>query len=97
MSALPKQGAQTLGARLYEALERFAPWKYTGIYSTPEFKSHVPDVSDRTRISPTNPPFSTVLTKICNAMHLVAEQCFADAALLCSHYGCRLPATASPA
>jgi hypothetical protein len=63
MSSLPTRGTPNLGQRIYEMLERFAPWRYTGIYSSPEFKSHVPVVSAATRIAPTNPPFSALLTR----------------------------------
>lgn len=64
------RGAPNLGQRVYEFMERFAPWRYTGVYSTPEFQGHIPVVSDATRISPASPTFSAPHTAWhCAARH----------------------------
>ena len=85
MSSLPGgvTGAPTLATKVYKAMERFMPWKYTGIFSTPEFKSHVPVVSAATRISPASPPFSASPTCAFDVAAVQAER--AHRMLSCLH------------
>ena len=46
-------------AQVYSMVEKLMPWTYTGIYSSPEFKSHIPIVGEF-RQSPANPTFSAL-------------------------------------
>jgi hypothetical protein len=51
------RGPPGFWARIYGTVEKFMPWHYTGIYSSPEFKGHIPVVG-ACRTAPNNPPFS---------------------------------------
>jgi hypothetical protein len=55
--SLPGRGPAGLMSRVYASVEKFMPWKYTGVYSSPEFKSHVPVVGEWRTHAPTNPAF----------------------------------------
>lgn len=58
VSEMGSRGAPGFWNRIYAVVENAMPWKYTGVYSHPEFKGHIPVVG-ATRVSPNNPPFST--------------------------------------
>lgn len=64
--SLPSRGAPSLSARMYEFVEKFMPWRYTGIFSSPEYKSHVPVVHAWRKHAPTTPPFSAALLLLQN-------------------------------
>ena len=70
MSSLPggTRGIPNLGEKVYSAMQRFMPWSWTGIFSTPEFKSHIPVVSQATRSAPASPPYRASQSNCCASL-----------------------------
>lgn len=56
--------AKSIWAKIYGAFEVVMPWKYTGVYSHPEFRSQVPDAVTWRPRAPTNPAFRAFLSRL---------------------------------
>eukprot|EP00892_Ulva_mutabilis_P003579 jgi/Ulvmu1/1593/UM111_0021.1 len=56
-------GGRELFSNVYKVVERFMPWRYTGIFSHPEFKNHELVVG-QWRQAPANPPFEPIVESV---------------------------------